>query len=180
MSEALRPPLPGRIVLVGFMGSGKSAVAAELARLLGWRLVDMDRRIEEQAGISVAEIFGLHGEGAFRDAERHLAHEIGGLHACVVAAGGGAFAHAETREALRQGALTVWLRCDLETAARRIGASGSRPLAANRETMARLFAERESSYRLADWAVDSSQASPVSVAQLIRNRVLGDGGTARQ
>jgi shikimate kinase len=171
---------PGRIVLVGFMGSGKSAVGAELSQLLGWRLIDMDRRIEEQQGESVAEIFARHGEAAFRDAETRLAREIAGLERTVVAAGGGAFAHAKTRDALRQGAFTVWLRCDLETATARIGAPGPRPLAENRETMSRLFAERESSYRLADWAVDSSQASPVSVARTIRTRVFGVGGTAEQ
>jgi len=179
VSEA-RTFRPRRIVLVGFMGSGKSAVGAELAHLLGWPLIDMDRRIEEQLGESVAEIFTRRGEAAFRDAETRLAREIAGLERTVVAAGGGAFAHAQTRDALREGAFTVWLRCDLATAAARIGAPGPRPLAANRETMSRLFAERESSYRLADWAVDSSQASPVSVARTIRTRIFGDGSTAEQ
>lgn len=169
-----------RIVLVGFMGAGKSTVGAELARLLGWSLVDMDQRIEEQTGLSIGEIFSRHGETAFRDAERRVAREIASLPRCVVAAGGGAFAFAETREALRAGALTVWLRCDLQTAAARIGPSAARPLAANRETMAQLFAERESSYRLADWAVDSAHTSPASVARLIRERVFGDGGTAKR
>jgi shikimate kinase len=171
---------PQRIVLVGFMGSGKSAVGAELARLLGWSLVDMDRRVEERTGLSITQIFERHGEAAFRDAERDVAREIAGLRRCVVAAGGGAFAFSETREALRAGALTVWLRCDLETAAARIGRAAARPLAASRETMTRLFAERESSYRLADWAVDSARSSPASVARLIRARIFGDEGTAER
>jgi 3-phosphoshikimate 1-carboxyvinyltransferase len=172
--------LPSRIVLVGFMGSGKSTVGAELARLLGWRLVDMDRRVEEHVGLSIPEIFGRHGEAAFREAEREVAREIAGLRHCVVAAGGGAFAFPETREVLRRDAMTVWLRCDFQTAAARIGRAAARPLAAHRETMAQLYAEREASYRLADWAVDSAHSSPGRVARLIRERIFGDGGTAER
>lgn len=168
-----RPGPVRRIVLVGFMGSGKSTVGRELARLLGWSFLDMDRRLEEEAGLSVAEIFRRQGEGAFRAAETRLARGIADLDRHVVAAGGGAFAAAETRAALQAGALTVWLRCDLATLLARLPPDGSRPLAANRETMAGLFAERESSYRVADWTVEASEAAPEELARRIHQAVCG-------
>jgi shikimate kinase len=157
-----------RIVLVGFMGAGKSTVGRELARLLGWGFLDMDERLERDAGLSVAELFGARGEAAFRAAERDLARGRAPLERRVVAAGGGAFAVPETRAALQDASFTVWLRCDLAGLLPRLPADGSRPLAANRETMARLFAERESSYRLADWTVDASRASPEQLARQIQ------------
>ena len=162
-----------RIVLVGFMGAGKSAVGRELARLLEWRFLDMDRRLEEDAGLSVAEIFRRHGEPAFRAAEARLAASLASLDRHDVAAGGGAFASEPTRAALQSGALTIWLRCDLPTLVARLAPDGSRPLAGSRETMARLFAERESSYRLADWTVDASVERPEQLALRIHEAVCG-------
>lgn len=162
-----------RIVLVGFMGSGKTTVGAELARLLGWSFRDMDRWIEERNGLTVAEIFLQKGEAFFREEERRVAEEAAALGDHVIAAGGGAFAVPGTREALRPGAFVVWLRCDLETLLRRVPTDGSRPLASNRETMAQLLAERESFYRLADLAVDASGTAPDEVARQIRDCVRG-------
>jgi shikimate kinase len=164
-----------RIVLVGFMGAGKSTVGPVLARLLGWRFVDVDPVIEQAAGLSVAEIFAERGEDFFRAEERRVAEELASEDRLVVAAGGGAFARAETREALRRGAVAVWLRCDLETILRRIPDDGSRPLAANRERMQALFAERESSYRLADVTVDAKAGGPDEVARRIAQAVGGGG-----
>jgi shikimate kinase len=167
---------PGRrIVLVGFMGAGKSTVGRELARVLGWSFLDMDRRIEQVAGLSVAQIFRQHGEAAFRRAETELAREVAGLERVVVAAGGGAFAAADTRAALQAGAFTVWLRSDLPTLLARLPGDGSRPLAASRETIATLFAEREASYRLADWSVDASGTSPERLARQIQSAARSRG-----
>jgi len=158
---------PRRVVLVGFMGSGKTTVGASLARLLDWPLVDMDAQIEEDTGLSVAEIFGRRGEAFFREQEARLADALRGRERLVVAAGGGAFATRATREALKAGAAAVWLKCDLETILARVPLDGSRPLASSRETIRRLLAEREPSYRLADLTVDASGRSPEAVAREI-------------
>lgn len=169
---------PRRIVLVGFMGSGKTTVGRSLADRLRWTLVDMDAEIEEETGLSVAGIFRSHGEAFFRERETHLALALGGQERLVVAAGGGAFAIPATREALRTGAATVWLRCDLETILARVPLDGSRPLASSRETIRRLLAEREPSYRLADLTVDVSGRSPEAVAREITDCLFAGGPAA--
>lgn len=167
-----RARTPERIVLVGFMGSGKSTVGAALARLLGWGFRDLDRWIEERHGSTVADIFRGRGEPFFREEELRAARAAGRLRRHVVAAGGGAFAAAETRALLQAGSATVWLRCGETSLWRRLPHDGSRPLAADRGTMRRLLAEREPSYRLADLVVDTSRASPEEVARRIAEVVF--------
>ena len=171
-----------RIVLVGFMGSGKSTVGRLVARRLGYAFEDMDGRIEARAGRTIVTIFHDDGEEAFRALEREEARSLVGLPHCVVAAGGGAFARPETRALLQHGAVTVWLRCDLATALARIPADGARPLASNRDIMAPLLAEREPTYRMADVAVDASGA-PEQVAErvvaLVRGRLRGEAAAGR-
>jgi shikimate kinase len=167
------PERPPRVVLVGFMGSGKSSVGRLLARRLGYRFEDMDRRIEERAGRSVEAIFRDDGEEAFREMEREEARALSRLGERVVAAGGGAFTRHETRALLQEGALTVWLRCDLDRILARVPADGSRPLAGNRAIMRALLAEREPSYRMADVAVDASSGTPREVADRIVGLIEG-------
>jgi shikimate kinase len=169
---------PERIVLVGFMGAGKTTVGEALARLLGWEFADMDRLVERRAGVTVAEVFRERGEPGFRAEERAVAEEVAKRTRCVVAAGGGAFAQPETREILRRGAVTVWLRCDLDTLLARVGGGGDvRPLAGSRETMRALLSERESSYRLADMAFETSEAAPEQVARRIADAVFPGRGS---
>jgi len=157
------PEPPVRIVLVGFMGAGKSSVGQALARLLGWSFVDLDRMIESRAGRTVAELFESAGEPAFRALERDAAREALVPERRVIAAGGGAFAEPETR-ALLASAATVYLACDLETLLARVPLDGSRPLAGNRETMRRLLLAREPAYRSADVTLDTSRAMPAELA----------------
>jgi len=167
------PDRPSRVVLVGFMGSGKTSVGRLLARRLGYVFEDMDRRIERRAGRTIAEIFRDEGEEAFRAMEHEEALALSRLRDRVVAAGGGAFARPETRALLQQGALTVWLRCDLERILTRVPADGSRPLAGNRAIMRALLAEREPSYRMADVAVEASAGTPREVADRIIGLIEG-------
>ncbi len=162
---------PRRVVLVGFMGAGKTTVGRLLSRELGWGFLDMDRRIEERCGQRISEIFAQRGEACFREEERQVAEEARRLERHVIAAGGGAFAFDGTREALRDGSSSVWLWAPLQVLLRRVRVDGSRPLAANRETIARLFAEREPSYRLADCHVDAT-AGPDEVARRVRLTVF--------
>jgi shikimate kinase/3-dehydroquinate synthase len=155
------------------MGSGKSSVGRLLARRLGYEFEDLDRRIEERAGRTIAEIFRDDGEEAFREREREEARAVSRLEERVVATGGGAFARPETRAILQQGALTVWLRCDLDHILARVPPDGSRPLAGNRAIMQALLAEREPSYRQADVVVDASAGTPREVADRVFGLIEG-------
>jgi shikimate kinase len=157
-------------VLVGFMGSGKTTIGRLLGRELQWGFLDMDRSIEERCSLRIPEIFERHGEPFFREKELEVARETQALDRHVVAAGGGAFAQDATREALRSGALTVWLWAPIETILQRVRLDGSRPLAGSRERIRRLFAEREPSYRLADCHVDAT-AGPEEVVRRVKQSV---------
>ncbi|HXY38450.1 MAG TPA: shikimate kinase [Vicinamibacteria bacterium] len=161
-----------RVVLVGFMGCGKSTVGRLVARRLGWAFEDMDRRIEQHAGRPVAAIFAEEGEQAFRALEREEARALQRESRCVVAAGGGAFTRDDTRALLQDGAVTVWLRVGLETALARLPQDGSRPLAGSRDIMRALLAEREPSYSRADVTVDGG-APPEEVAERVLALVRG-------
>ena len=161
------------------MGVGKSTVGRALADRLGWSFLDLDDWIERQNGCTVAEIFTRHGEAFFRAEERRAAEEARKLRQHVIAAGGGAFAQPATREVLKDGAATVWLTCGIDAVLGRIGSDGSRPLAADRERMQALLAQRETSYRLADMDVDTTSASPEEVSEHIVQSLFQDRGQAR-
>jgi len=167
------PERPARVILVGFMGAGKSAVGRRLARRLKYRFVDLDTRIEKRAGKRIAELFREQGEPAFRALEQEEAAAATEMENVVVAAGGGAFAAPATRALLQKRALTVWLQCDLETILARVRLDGSRPLAGNREIMRALLAEREPSYRQADVTVDASRRKPREVVDRIVELIEG-------
>jgi shikimate kinase len=149
------------------MGSGKSVVGQELARLLGWRFRDLDQWIEQRQRRPIRAVFAEEGEAFFREQERKAALATQRLRRHVVAAGGGAFAFPATRAALRRGAVTVWLRCSFAVLARRVQGDPSRPLAASRAKMQRLLRERMPFYRLADLAVDTARSGPAAVARRI-------------
>jgi shikimate kinase len=165
------PERPGRVVLVGFMGSGKSTVGPLVAERLGYAFEDLDRRIETRAGRTIAALFAERGEEAFRALEREEARAVAALPGRVIAAGGGAFARPETRALLQEGALVVWLRADPGTLFARIPSDGSRPLAANRDIMRALLAEREPSYSLADVTVDTTGQTPAEVADRVVEQI---------
>ena len=134
-------------VIVGAPGAGKSTVGARVAEHFQLPFVDTDHLVEQQAGMSVADIFVTHGEPHFRDLEAvavagALGNEIG-----VVSLGGGAILRPETRDLLT-GHRVIWLRVDASHAARRVGMNTARPLLVGnvRGTMQRLMTERSALY----------------------------------
>ena len=116
------------IVLVGLMGAGKTSVGRRLAVLLGMPFVDADKEIEKAAGCAIPEIFAAHGEAAFRDGERRVIARLLKDPPHVLAAGGGAFMDPETRARIRDDALSVWLRADIDLLLERVGGRRGRPL----------------------------------------------------
>jgi shikimate kinase len=155
------PPitLPKPLVLVGLMGAGKSAVGRRVAAKLNVPFIDADSEIEAAAGCSIEEIFARHGEPAFRDGERRVVArllETEPVH--VLATGGGAYLDPATRALIREKAISVWLRAELDVLFERVNRRSRRPLlktADPRGTMAELIALRYPIYAEADIIVDS-------------------------
>jgi XRE family aerobic/anaerobic benzoate catabolism transcriptional regulator len=152
------------IALLGLRGAGKSTIGRRLARRLRVPFVELDRRIEEAAGLSLDEIFALHGQDYYRRLERDaLELLLADDRPVVVATGGGIVASGETYAFLRRRALTVWLRAEAEDHWNRVVQQGDRrPMADNPEAMAelrRLLAERQPLYAEAAHVVDTSRLS---------------------
>ena len=162
--SAAEPPAIGKaIVLVGLMGVGKSCIGRALARLYDLPFSDADAEIESAAGCSIEDIFGLYGEEEFRDGERRVIARLLEQPARVLAAGGGAFMDPRTRDRIRERALSVWLRADIEILLRRVGRRGNRPLLkadAPRAVLERLIAERYPVYAEADITVETTREAP--------------------
>lgn len=123
------------IVLVGLMGAGKSSVGRRLAAALDLPFRDADTEVEAAAGRSIPEIFAEMGEPAFRDGERRVIARLLDEPPHVLATGGGAFANPETRALIKDRAIAVWLKADLELLARRVGRKEGRPLLKGRDPM---------------------------------------------
>jgi shikimate kinase len=133
------------IVLVGFMGAGKTTVGRALAARLGLPFVDSDRQIEQDAGCSVREIFAAQGEPAFRELERTAIAALLAGPDVVLALGGGAVEDPRTRQALA-GVPVVFLEVDLAQATARTGPDGRRPML-QRPDLPELFERRQAGYR---------------------------------
>ena len=149
---------PRPIVLVGLMGAGKTTVGARIASALGRRFVDSDSEIEAAAKMSVPEIFEHYGETEFRALERRVVARLLSEAPAVIATGGGAFIDPDTRALMKEQAITVWLKADLDVLMRRVGRRGGRPLLEvedPRAVMERLMAERYPVYAEADITVES-------------------------
>ena len=144
------------IVLVGLMGAGKTSVGRRLADRIGMPFRDADAEIERAAGCSIAELFARYGEHEFREGERRVIRRLLAGPPLVLATGGGAFMDAETREAIRRAATSVWLRVPLPILARRVAGRGHRPLlnaGDPAEILERLMAVRHPVYAEADIVV---------------------------
>lgn len=150
------------VALLGLRGAGKSTIGRRLARRLRVPFVELDRRVEEAAGLSLDEIFALHGQDYYRRLEREaLEHLLADDRPVVVATGGGIVTSPGTFALLRRRTLTVWLRAEASDHWNRVVQQGDRrPMADNPEAMAelrRLLAERQPLYAEADHVIDTSR-----------------------
>ena len=161
------------VSLVGFMGSGKSEIAAPLAALLGFRAVDLDRAVEQAEGLPVPEIFRRQGEARFREAERAQLERIELQEGSVVACGGGAVLEPADRELLAANSTVVWLHASLATCLKRIE-DGTRPLLQGGDAAGaarRLMEERLPYYAQVSDLVVRSEETAEAVARLIHEEI---------
>lgn len=162
----------GAAVFVGFMGAGKSSVGGEVARRLAAEFVDVDERIAEAAGRSVAEIFASVGEEAFRAMERAAIRDAVSRPGRVVAVGGGAFVDAGNRRLLKAYAPVCFLDVSVETVHGRLSGDRSRPLLPpDAKSTEELMARRAPSYAEADFRVSTEGRSVNEVADEVE-RIL--------
>ena len=161
---------PHRIVLTGFMGSGKTTVGPLVARRLGWSFVDVDDAIEAEAGASIAELFARHGEPAFRERERAAIEALAARDGLVLALGGGAIEHAATREVLltTPGTLVVHLEVELATTrARCRGTEHLRPILADQANLESRYQRRLPLYRMAHVSIAVDSLTPEETVDAI-------------
>jgi shikimate kinase / 3-dehydroquinate synthase len=165
------------VVLVGFMGSGKSTVGPHLAQRLERPFVDLDDVIEADAGRSVAEIFSSEGEAGFRERESRCLQRALERDGSVVAVGGGAPMREENWARIRNGNTVVALLAEPGELARRLNGSSDRPLlhAGAPSVIASLLPNRLSRYLEADVVVKTDGIDPVEVAEQVRDRLSGGG-----
>lgn len=144
------------IVFVGLMGAGKTAIGRKLAAMLGLPFVDSDQEIESVSRMSVPELFERYGEPEFRALEQRVILRVLENGPQVLSTGGGAYMNDQTREAIRQHAVSIWLKADLSVLMERVSKKQNRPLlktADPRATLAELMDRRYPVYALADVTV---------------------------
>lgn len=164
------------IVLMGFMGTGKSEIGRRLAKRLGRSFVDTDHLIEQRAGKTVKQIFADDGEPAFRALERTTVAEVAARAGGVVAVGGGAVLDPRNVAALRTRGVLVHLTASPDVIRARVGDAASRPVLAGRSPAAveALMEERRSAYEAAaDVTVDTSDRTVDEVVEEIRTLAAG-------
>ena len=164
------------ITLIGYRGTGKSTLAAPLAKRLGWEWLDADVELERRAGRSIKDIFITDGEPEFRRLERELLAELLQRDRLILAAGGGAILNVATRHEMQSAGPVIWLQASADTIERRLTTDPTtgqrRPnltATGGREEIERLLAIREPMYReCATIVVNSDAASPAElVAQVV-------------
>src|SRR3954464_9160488 len=173
------------IVLVGMMGAGKSSIGRRLAQRIGVGFVDADAEIEAAAGMTIAQIFAAYGEPHFRSGEQRVIARLLESGPQVLATGGGAFMNPETRIAIRQKGISVWLKADFEVLMRRVKrrATADRPMLQGdpAQRIRQLMDERYPLYAEAGVTVMSREVShEIIVNEIVAEltRVLGAVATA--
>lgn len=162
------------VVLVGFMGAGKSTVAAALVKCGDFSLVDLDADIEQRAGMTIKEIFRQRGESAFRDFESLALQELRRKTGLVVATGGGVLGRPENRDLIRTIGRVVYLRAPFKTLQRRLKLSSERPLVKeqpNWNALKSLLLSRSPFYETADLIIDTDNKNPEKIATEILQRL---------
>lgn len=187
--DLIEPPGSGQgdhrpvIALLGLRGAGKSSVGPALAKALGVEFVELDARIEAQAGLSLSDLFQVHGESHYRQLELAALREVlAAGKPCVLATGGGLVTSPATFALLRQHARTVWLRAKPEDHWSRVLAQGdTRPMADDDrafQSLCEILAEREPLYGQADVVVETSGRDVTAVADEIARQFTPSSGAA--
>ncbi len=165
------------VALIGFMGTGKTSTGQILATKLGCSFVDADKSIEDEYDMSITDIFLRHGESWFRNVEQQMLKRLSARKNTVIATGGGAMVNPGTAKVLRENCLIVCLTASPECILERTGRTDDRPLLTklnDEEKLIKikeLLKEREACYAVADYTVDTTDMSPLQVAEDIAKHI---------
>jgi len=166
------------IVLIGFMGTGKSTVASRLAARLNRKFVDMDREIERVVGMTVSEIFKRYGEIRFRSEEKLIAQKLARESGLVIATGGGVVLEQVNMDTLSQNGIIICMEATPNEILERVNRKkGTRPLIrknAQLQHIEEMLKARETLYAQADYRVNTSGKSPEQVTNEIMGMLMGE------
>lgn len=169
------------VVLIGFMGTGKTSIGKMLATRLGFSFVDLDQYIEQKEGRSIPSIFQEQGEAAFRAMEHEAVLENAKRRNTVIATGGGTVKDASNMEALHATGAIVCLKADVDTILERTAREGERPVldkedqGERRQAIEKLLEERKELYTVADFSVNTADLSPLQVVDTIAQQLKRRG-----
>lgn len=161
------------VVLIGFMGTGKSSCGKAAAQQLGYRFVDLDKEIEDKYGMTIPEMFRKYGEAYFREREKEMVRYWAAQKNTVISTGGGTVKDAENVAMLKANGKIVCLTADVDTLLARTERQGKRPVldaraaelgGDRRKAIQSLIDERQPMYDQADCTVDTGELSPLQVA----------------
>ena len=159
------------IILIGFMGAGKTTVGRKLANRLGYFFLDTDQQIEKQQGCTIEEIFRYAGEVTFRDLETKLLENLQSVRNTILSTGGGMFIRSKNQELLKDIGKTVYLQVDRGTLEQRLQCDLSRPLLQQpnwQKNVNQMLQHREPIYLTADLTIKAQDGPPnVMVSRII-------------
>ena len=164
------------VILIGFMGVGKTSLGKLLALKLGRSFIDLDEKIEHDAGLTIPQIFETYGEKYFRELEKKAVKEICTRRNIVIATGGGTVKDAENLQLLKNSGVIICLTTEPEEIFRRTEKRGERPVLdgggnERLETIKKLLAEREEFYSQADYQIDTTDWSPLQIVNKICEKI---------
>lgn len=171
------------IILVGFMGSGKTTIGKRVAKALtekycNYRFIDMDNEIEKKTGMKISFIFEKFGEEYFRELETELCEELSNTKLCVIATGGGVIKSKNNMTLLKKSGIVVYLKANTEHIYRNIKDDTSRPLLQCDDKISKikqLLEDRKPLYEgLSDIIVDVSGINSKDAAAMIISKIEGD------
>ena len=160
------------IVITGFMGTGKSIVAEELARKLRMEFIDMDQIIEERQGLTISDIFARYGENYFREQENKLVKELSKKENMVISTGGGTLISSDNTRILSQKGKMICLYADSQAIYNRVKRKNNRPLLNGENILDKinhLLKERKKIYDNIKWKIDTTNLTTREVVDKIIN-----------
>ena len=174
--------MKNNVVLIGFMGTGKTSIGKLLAVKLGCAFVDLDHKIEADSKMTIPEIFKKYGEKHFRELEKKAVKEVSERRGIVIATGGGTVKDEENIKMLKENGIIICLTADIDEILYRTEHKGDRPVLDNRDkahgdrraAIEKLIEERKEFYDQADYKIDTTNWSPMQIIEDI-NQYLKNG-----